>query len=191
MSTAEAEDPLAVPAQAAVHTPVPPPHQARRRLLRVAIALAILVMLGGTASALRTHRIASRSSSISPQTVASLSLDWTAAAGRGAAAPTVDGDTIYVSTEAGLVAPHSPGGDGGAVGPGGKGGAGGAGGKGGKDRDGNTCAAGAKGPDGADGRDGRRGDDGYRGSEPRILTVPARDVFGPGVPVELARLLGR
>jgi outer membrane protein assembly factor BamB len=101
MSAAEAEDPLAVPA---LNEPASPPHPARRRLLRVAVALSILVMLGGTASALRTHRIATRSSSISPETVTSLALDWTAAAGRGPAAPTVDGDTIYVSTEAGLVA---------------------------------------------------------------------------------------
>src|SRR5437899_11515979 len=103
MSAAEAEDPSPV-REAAADTPASPPHRARRRLLRVAVALSILVMLAGTASALRTHRIATRSSSISTGTVASLALDWTAAAGRGHAAPAVEGATISASTEAGIIA---------------------------------------------------------------------------------------
>jgi hypothetical protein len=103
--------------------------------------------------------------------------------------------TIIAASEepflAGVVATHSPGGDGGPGGTGGKGGPGGAGGNGGTDRNGNPCPAGAKGADGADGRDGRRGEDGSRGPEPRILTVPGRDVFGPSVPTDVARLLNR
>jgi len=90
---------------------------------------------------------------------------------------------------AGLVDARSPGGRGGAGGPGGPGGAGGKGGTADPATD-RRCQAGADGAAGAGGADGRDGPDGAPGPAPAILTVPLADVFGPGAPPELLRLLG-
>ena len=90
---------------------------------------------------------------------------------------------------AGIVAARSPGGSGGAGGKGGPGGKGGAGGKGTASPNGGRCADGPSGQNGADGAAGRDGPDGGWGPQPQILTVPLRDLFGPGAPPELLALV--
>lgn len=115
----------------------------------------------------------------------------------GAGAPGGRGGQITVisPTElpylAGLVNGRSPGGSGGSGGKGGDGGKGGAGGHGTVDNRGAQCAGGASGQDGQDGVAGRDGPAGGPGPRPQIITVPLRDLFGPGLPPELAALLGR
>lgn len=88
----------------------------------------------------------------------------------------------------GLVDADSPGGKGGDAGAAG---AAGAGGNGGAASGGAQCAAGPAGPPGRAGNPGRAGTAGYDGPRPRVITVPARDVFGPNVPPEIADLLRR
>ena len=107
----------------------------------------------------------------------------------GAGAPGGRGGQITVMAPAenpylaGLVAARAPGGQGG---PGGKGGAGG---KGVTDARGNKCSDGPSGNAGAEGQPGRDGQDGGWGPQPQILTVPLRDLFGPGAPPELMALM--
>lgn len=99
--------------------------------------------------------------------------------------------TVIVPEEepflAGLVEGRSVGGEGGR---GGRGGDGGSGGKGGAAQDeGRRCSAGADGASGPEGQHGQNGRDGLPGPRPRVITVPAADVFGYMVPPALAALL--
>ncbi len=89
---------------------------------------------------------------------------------------------------AGLVDARSPGGSGGQGAAGGAGGPGGAGGEA-RSTDNRSCV---QGPDGQPGAKGSAGSDGAQGSPgPRaqVVTLPARDVFGPHTPPELAALI--
>jgi len=90
---------------------------------------------------------------------------------------------------AGIVAARAPGGQGGPGGKGGVGGKGGAGGKGQTDARGNKCTDGPNGNAGVDGQPGRDGQDGGWGPQPQIITVPLKDLFGPGAPPELIALM--
>jgi hypothetical protein len=89
---------------------------------------------------------------------------------------------------AGLVDGRTPGGPGGNPGRGGPGGQGGAGGSS-ETREGRTCGSGPRGPAGQPGPDGTAGRAGPDGPRPTVLTVPARDVFGPNAPAALLALL--
>jgi hypothetical protein len=90
---------------------------------------------------------------------------------------------------AGLVSVHAPGGLGGPGGPAGSGGDGGKGGQGTNGSDNKRCADAADGTAGRKGAPGPIGRDGPHGPRHDISTVPASDVFGPGLPPELAALL--
>ena len=89
---------------------------------------------------------------------------------------------------AGLVDARTPGGAAGNPGPGGPGGRGGRGGAA-ETRSGQSCAAGSNGPSGNKGPDGPVGRAGVEGPRATVLTVPARDVFGPTAPSALRALL--
>jgi hypothetical protein len=92
---------------------------------------------------------------------------------------------------AGLVnvrAPGGPGGPGGSAGAGGAGGDGGTGGQGQTGDDNQRCPPASGGIPGRKGAPGPIGRDGPRGPRHDIYTVPAGEVFGPGLPPELAAL---
>jgi hypothetical protein len=102
---------------------------------------------------------------------------------------------IIVSAEepflAGVVDARSRGGAGGPGGPGANGGKGGKGGQGTMSGDNRRCPDGADGAAGQKGTAGPVGQQGYPGPRPQIVTLPARDVFGPHLPPELAALMER
>ncbi len=101
--------------------------------------------------------------------------------------------TIVVPEEqpflAGLVVARSPGGPGGPGGPPGAGGDGGKGGQGVNSSDNTRCADAVAGVAGRKGAPGPVGRDGRPGPRPELITVPAEEVFPPGLPPELADLL--
>jgi hypothetical protein len=101
--------------------------------------------------------------------------------------------TIIVPAEqpflAGLVNVRAPGGPGGPGGPAGSGGDGGKGGQGATGGDNKKCDDAADGISGRKGAPGPVGRDGQHGPSHDIYTVPASEVFGPGLPPELAELL--
>ena len=90
---------------------------------------------------------------------------------------------------AGLIAVRSSGGYGGAGGPGGAAGVGGKGGQGKSPSGGGSCADAADGASGRKGQPGLAGSEGPRGPRPEMVTVPSGQLFGPGIPTELAVLL--
>lgn len=89
---------------------------------------------------------------------------------------------------AGIVDVQTPGGEGGPGGAAGDGGDGGDGGAAERPND-PACRPGTKGAGGETGTAGAAGPAGRDGPRARFIAVPARDVFGPRVPPQLAELL--